>query len=69
MITLKKLQLVKKIIMQVIVYQIISISGRYKMIVIDISKQHALDADPKTIQRIYFTGNLHRTAIIFFIIE
>ena len=69
MITLKKLQLVKKIIMQVIVYQIISISGRYKMIVINISKQHALDAHPKTIQRIYFTGNLHRTAIIFFIIE
>ena len=69
MITLTQLQLVKKIIMQVIVYQIISISGRYKMIAINISKQHALDADPKTIQRIYFTGNLYRTAIIFFIIE
>ena len=69
MITLTQLQLVKKIIMQVLVYQIISISGRYKMIAINISKQHALDADPKTIQRIYFTGNLYRTAIIFFIIE
>ena len=69
MITLTQLQLVKKIIMQVIVYQIISLSGRYKMIAINISKQHALDADPKTIQRIYFTGNLYRTAIIFFIIE
>ena len=30
----------------------------YKMIVIDLSKQQALDADPKAIQQINFTGNL-----------
>ena len=30
----------------------------YKMITTDISKQEALDADPKTIQKINFTGNL-----------
>ena len=29
----------------------------YKMIAIDWSKQQALDADPKAIQQIYFTGN------------
>ena len=28
------------------------------MIAIDLSKQQALDADPKTIQQINFTGNL-----------
>ena len=31
----------------------------YKMIAIDLSKQQALDADPKAIQQISFTGNLN----------
>ena len=41
------------------------------MIAIDLSKQQALDADPKAIQQINFTGNLERDngAIMFFIIE
>ena len=30
----------------------------YKMIAIDLSKQQALDADPKPIKQINFTGNL-----------
>ena len=30
----------------------------YKMIAMDLSKQQALDADPKSIQQISFTGNL-----------
>ena len=30
----------------------------YKMIAIDLSKQQGLDADPKAIQQINFTGNL-----------
>ena len=30
------------------------------MIEVDLSKQQALDADPKAIQQIYFTANLHR---------
>ena len=34
----------------------------YKMIAIDLSKQQALDADPKAIQQINFTGNLDRAA-------
>ena len=43
----------------------------YKLITINLSKQQALDADPKAIQPINFTGNLERTevATIFFIIE
>ena len=41
----------------------------YKMIAKDLSKRLALDANPKVIQRINFTGNLEQPAIIFFIIE
>ena len=32
----------------------------YKMIVIDLSKQQALDADPKAIQQVNLTTNLDR---------
>ena len=41
------------------------------MIGIDISKQQALDADPKVIQRINFTGNLsnNNNRRMLFIIE
>ena len=41
------------------------------MITIYLSKQQALNADPKAMQQINFTGNLERDngAIIFFIIE
>ena len=31
----------------------------YKIITIDLSKQQALDADPKAIKQINFTGSLH----------
>ena len=43
----------------------------YKMISIDLTKQQALDADPKLIQQTNFTGNLDRAegATIFFIVE
>ena len=39
------------------------------MIAIDLSKQQALDAAPKGIQQVDFTGNLENNAMIFFIIE
>ena len=41
------------------------------MITIDLSKQQALDVDPKAIQQINLTRNLDRAAgaTIFFIIE
>ena len=41
----------------------------YKVIAIDISKQQALDADPKAIQQINFTGNLDQEVTILFITE
>ena len=43
----------------------------YKMIAIDLSKQHELDADPEAVQQINFTGNLERDkgAMMFLNIE
>ena len=43
----------------------------YKMIAIDLSKQQALDADPRAIQQINFAANLDRdeNTTMFFIIE
>ena len=44
----------------------------YKMIAVDLSKQQALDADPRAIQQINFTANLDRagnTRVYFFLEE
>ena len=44
----------------------------YKLIAIDLSEQQKLDANPKAIQQIYFTGNLERdenTQMLFIIEE
>ena len=43
----------------------------YKLIVIDLSKQQALDADPRAIQQINFTANLDRAGNtrFYFILE
>ena len=45
--------------------------NHYKMIAIDLSKQQALDADPRAIQQINFTANLDKAdyTTMFFIIE
>ena len=44
----------------------------YKFIAIDLSKQQALDADPRALQQINFTANLDRagnTAMFFIIVQ
>ena len=43
----------------------------YKMIAVDLSKQQALNADPRAIQQINFTVNLDRegNTRIYFILE
>ena len=43
----------------------------YKMIAVDLSKQQALDADPRAIQQINFTANLDRAGntTVYFILE
>ena len=45
--------------------------NHYKMIAVDLSKQQALDADPKAIQQINFTANLDRAGNtrFYFILE
>ena len=47
------------------------LKDHYKMIAIGLSKQQALDADPRAIQQINFTANLDRNGntTMFFIIE
>ena len=46
-------------------------SDTYKMIAVDLSKQQALDADPRAIQQINFIANLHRAGNtkVYFILE
>ena len=43
----------------------------YKMIAVDLSKQQALDADPRAIQQINFTENLDRAGNtrVYFVLE
>ena len=46
-------------------------ADNYKMIAVDLSKQQALDADPRAIQQINFTANLDRAGNtrVYFILE
>ena len=69
---LEKLLLVKEMITQgdcLLDYSYFK--ENYKMIEIDSSKQQALDADSRAIQKINFTANLEKAGntTIFFIIE
>ena len=71
MTVFEKLQQVKEMSTQLVVCWTVYFEKQYKIIAIDSSKQKALDADPKAIQQINFTGNLDQTegATTFFIIE
>ena len=46
-------------------------ANTYKMIAVDLSKQQALDADPRAIQQLHFTANLDRAGNtrVYFILE
>ena len=66
----KKLQQFNEMIIHLVVCRTIIISkNSYKMVAINLSKQQALDANPKAIQQINFTVNLAKNAVILFIIE
>ena len=62
---LEKMILVKEMIIQLILCLIILISKKHKMIVMDLSKQQALDADPSALQQTNFTANLDRAGECF----
>ena len=70
MITLKNLREVKKIIIQ---YANLLAAWPWAVYILiaDLSKQHALEADSKAAQQISFTGNLERDGnkTIFFFTE
>ena len=70
LITFEKLQQVQEMITPYLLdYNYFN--QHHKMIATDLSKQQALDADPKAMQEIYFTGNLEHDndAIMFYITE
>ena len=69
MIIFEKFHQVKEIIRQLVVWDYNYFQKYYKIIAINLSKQQALDADPKAIQQITFTGNLEGQWAIVFIIE
>ena len=62
MITFEKLQLVKKTIKTGCLPDCPYFKEQYESIAIDLSKQQALDAEPKAIQQISFTRNLDHRA-------
>ena len=41
----------------------------YRLIAADLSKQKALDADPKTIQQITFTGKTDKTIRVYYLLQ
>ena len=43
--------------------------NNYRLIAVDLSKQKALDADKRAIQRIIFTGRENVGAMIYYILE
>ena len=71
MITLERLQQVKVMIKQQMFTRLSVFQKYYRLIATDLDKQQKLDADPKAIQQINFTGNLNRTegVTVFFVIE
>ena len=55
---LEKLLLVKEMITQLVVCYYSYFTDSYKIIAVDLSKQHKLDANPRATQQINFTANL-----------
>ena len=41
----------------------------YRLIAVDLSKQKALDADPRAIQQIIFTGKASENVMVYYILE
>ena len=63
---LERLRQDKMMTTQQDVYEFVLISkNTKKLIAIDLSKQQKLDADPKAVQQINFTGNINRFNNVF----
>ena len=67
---LEKYQQDKGMIILLALYWILLISKKnYRLISVDLSKQKALDADPRVIQQIIFTGKASQNIVIYYILE
>ena len=68
---LEKVLLVKEMTHNWLLVRLYLLTKSYKIIAVDLSKQQALDADPKAIQQINFTANLDTPGHtrIYFILE
>ena len=67
---LEKYQQDKVMIILLALYWILLISKKnYRLISVDLSKQKALDADPRVIQQIIFTGKASQNIVIYYILE
>ena len=67
---LEKYQQNRVMITLQVVYQILLISKKnYRLIAANLSKQKALDADPRAIQQIIFTGKASGNVAIYYILE
>ena len=67
---LEKYQQDRVMITLQVVYQILLISKKnYRLIAANLSKQKALDADPRAIQQIIFTGKASGNVAIYYILE
>ena len=42
---------------------------KYRLTAVNLSKQNALDADPRVIQQIIFTGKASQNIVIYYILE
>ena len=67
---LEKYQQDKGMIILLALYWILLISKKnYRLISVDLSKQKALDVDPRVIQQIIFTGKASQNIVIYYILE
>ena len=67
---LEKYQQDKGMIILLALYWILLISKKnYRLISVDLSKQKALDADPRVIQQTIFTGKASQNIVIYYIFE
>ena len=68
---LEKYQQDKVMITLKVVYQIslISKKKKYQLIAAELSKEKALDVDPREIQQIIFTGKASRNTVAYYILE
>ena len=57
------------IILQAVYWILLISKKKYRLTAVNLSKQNALDADPRVIQQIIFTGKASQNIVIYYILE